>query len=35
MLDLGEWLGGTRAIPAGDTVPEPDVSLPEDAGLRH
>jgi hypothetical protein len=35
LLDLGEWLNGTRAIPAGDPVPETGAEAPDDSAVRH
>jgi hypothetical protein len=35
LLDLGEWLGGRRGIPADEPIPEPGPSTPDDSGVRH
>jgi hypothetical protein len=35
LLDLGEWLSGSRGIPADDAIPESDPAAPEDSGVRH
>ncbi|MBI1731785.1 MAG: DNA gyrase inhibitor YacG [Gammaproteobacteria bacterium] len=35
LLDLGEWLSGTRGIPVTDTASEPDLPAPEGAGMPH